>query len=370
MRLMRDGTEIEITGGLKYGLSDDFQRAIAVAPRLRVVHLNSIGGRIGEAEKLDKIIKEHGFITFTSNSCVSACTIAFIAGRERWLSSGAKLGFHQGVFAGMRFRFAEDLLKAIGASQAFISHTMTTPATSMWYPTMDELLANKIITGVASSDMFTMSGYGPNISQYDLAAQFKTNIPLYNAIARANPKFFESLMNTLYTTYVSGEPEGKALDKLRQKVLPYIRSRLEFADNATLNDFQKLMVEQYSVLQSIDPKLCFEYAAGTSDNSKFSAYFPPALTAREMALDERAIETADSTAHSKPTDAELQPYQATIYRQLLTRFPKSTVEVIFKIKVEMSDYVPYCNVSIAMFQEIGLLGDPGTEILMRNILSQ
>jgi hypothetical protein len=94
IRLMRDGTEIEITGGLKYRLSDDFQRVIAAAPRLRVVHLNSIGGRIGEAEKLHRIIKEHQFITYTSNSCVSACTIAFIAGRERWLSSGAKLGFH------------------------------------------------------------------------------------------------------------------------------------------------------------------------------------------------------------------------------------------------------------------------------------
>jgi hypothetical protein len=67
MRVMRDGTEIEITGGMKYGLSDDFRRVIAAAPRLRVVHLNSIGGRIGEAEKLHKIIKEKGFITYTSN---------------------------------------------------------------------------------------------------------------------------------------------------------------------------------------------------------------------------------------------------------------------------------------------------------------
>jgi hypothetical protein len=370
MRLIRDGTEIEIIGGMKYGLSDDFQRVIAAAPRLRVAHLNSIGGRIGEAEKLHKIIKEHGFTTYTSNSCVSACTIAFMAGRERWLSSGAKLGFHQGAFAGMQIGFAEDLLKSTGASQAFISHTLTTPATSMWYPTMDELLANKIITGVASSDMFAMSGYGPNISQYDLATQFRTNIPLYNAIARTNPTFFESLMNTLCTSYMDGESEGKALGKMRQKVLPYIRSRLSFADNATLIDYQKLMVEQYIVLQSIDPKLCFEYAAGTSPNTEFSAYFPPALTAREVALDERGIETADPTAYAKATDAELQPYQATIYRQLLTRFPTATVDVIFKTKVETSDYGPYCNVSIAMFQEIGHLGDPGTAILMRNILSQ
>src|ERR1700730_508802 len=153
----------------------------------------------------------------------------------------------------------------------------------MWYPTMEELLANRIITGVASSDMFAMSGYGPNISQSDLSAQFKTNIPLYNAISRTNPKFFESLMSTLYTSYIDGEPEGKALAKMLQQVLPYIRSRLAFADDATLLDYQKVMVEQYTVPQSIDLKLCFEYVAGTSPSTKFSAYFPPAPTAREMA---------------------------------------------------------------------------------------
>jgi hypothetical protein len=157
-----------------------------------------------------------------------------------------------------------------------------------------------------------------------------------------------------------------------QRAYPFCIVHNAATDNfkAPLIDYQKLMVEQYTVLQSIDPKLCFEYAAGTSPNTKFRSYFPPALTAREMALDERGIETADPTAHAKPTDAELQPYQATIYRQLITRFPKATVDVIFKNKIETSDYVPYCNVSIAMFQEIVYLGDPGTAILMRNMLSQ
>jgi hypothetical protein len=323
MRVMRDGTEIEITGGMKYGLSDDFQRVIAATPRLRVVHLNSVGGRIGEAEKLNRIIKEHGFTTYTSNSCVSACTIAFIAGHKRWLSNDAKLGFHKGAFAGMQMGFAENLLKSTGASQAFISHTLTTPSTSMWYPTMDELLTNKIITDVASSDIFAMSGYGPNISQYDLGAKFKT-IPLYSAIAQSNPELFESLLNTLHASYIAGEPEGVAFNKMRQKFLPYIRSRLAFSDDATLMDYQKLIVEQYIVLRSLDPKLCFEYAAGASPNTNFSAYFPVALTDREAALDVRVIETANPAARAKPTDAELQPYQATIYRQLLTRFAKST----------------------------------------------
>ena len=52
MRLMRDGTEAEIAGGFKYGLARDAEKLFASAPQLRVVHLNSAGGRIGEAIKL------------------------------------------------------------------------------------------------------------------------------------------------------------------------------------------------------------------------------------------------------------------------------------------------------------------------------
>ena len=52
LRIMRNGTEVEISGGFKYGLNDDFLRILNAAPRVEVVHLNSLGGRIGEAEKL------------------------------------------------------------------------------------------------------------------------------------------------------------------------------------------------------------------------------------------------------------------------------------------------------------------------------
>ena len=52
MRMMRDGTEAEIAGGFKYGLARDAETLFASAPQLRVGHLNSAGGRIGEAIKL------------------------------------------------------------------------------------------------------------------------------------------------------------------------------------------------------------------------------------------------------------------------------------------------------------------------------
>jgi hypothetical protein len=56
---------------------------------------------LGEAEKLYETIKSRNLATYTSSRCYSACTIAFIAGHERWLKQNAKLGFHAPAFPGM-----------------------------------------------------------------------------------------------------------------------------------------------------------------------------------------------------------------------------------------------------------------------------
>ena len=101
MRTMRDGAEAEIAGGFKYGLTNDFQKLLSTSGKLRVVHLDSIGGRVGEAIALNEVIRANGLDTYVSSKCMSACTIAFAGGTRRILRKGAVLGFHAASFPGM-----------------------------------------------------------------------------------------------------------------------------------------------------------------------------------------------------------------------------------------------------------------------------
>src|SRR5260370_10239576 len=101
IRVMRNGTEAEITGGFKYGLTDDFIKILNASRQIKVVHLDSLGGRIGEAKKLNKVIRSRNLDTYVSSNCMSACTIAFAAGARRTLRKGAVLGFHGPSFPGM-----------------------------------------------------------------------------------------------------------------------------------------------------------------------------------------------------------------------------------------------------------------------------
>jgi len=81
IRVMRDRTQAEISGGFKYGLTNDFIKVLD-ANRIRVVHLDSVGGRVGEAEKLFKLIRARGLDTYVSSKCLSALHIG-LCGRPR-----------------------------------------------------------------------------------------------------------------------------------------------------------------------------------------------------------------------------------------------------------------------------------------------
>jgi hypothetical protein len=167
IRIMRNGTEAEITGGFKYGLTDDFLKILRASPQIKVVHLNSLGGRIGEAESLNKVIRGRSLITYTSYRCFSACTIAFAGGRARWVHSRAKLGFHGPAFPGMSDADIADNVKAqkeifinAGFEARFVNRALATPNEDMWIPSLDELRDANVITNISNGSDFAASGFG------------------------------------------------------------------------------------------------------------------------------------------------------------------------------------------------------------------
>ncbi len=52
LQIRRGGRELEYTGGIKFGATEDVRRLLDADPFIRVIHLNSFGSRLGEAHKL------------------------------------------------------------------------------------------------------------------------------------------------------------------------------------------------------------------------------------------------------------------------------------------------------------------------------
>lgn len=57
--------------------------------------LKSNGGDLVTAIRIGEMVRARGFPTFVTDTCASACTLIWLAGSQRYMSSHAGIGFHQ-----------------------------------------------------------------------------------------------------------------------------------------------------------------------------------------------------------------------------------------------------------------------------------
>jgi hypothetical protein len=155
LRIVNRETEVEISGGLSFGTAERLEAILDATPTIRSVRLDSTGGWIAEGAKLADLIEGRRLATRTSSKCDSACLLVFMAGESRFLGPNANLGFHEASVAGVGGRLANkgtqtlrEALKRRGVPEAFIRDALSTPASSIWYPTTEELIAAHVITAV------------------------------------------------------------------------------------------------------------------------------------------------------------------------------------------------------------------------------
>ena len=177
IRLLQDGTELEVSGYLTLGVTEDVLKTLNSA-QVKIIHLNSMGGRMGEGRDLKKLIRARSLITYTANECSSACTIAFLGGQKRLIAAKARLGFHQPGALGLsqkdlqgaRANGIRSLVEA-GVKPSFAYRAFSVANSEIWYPTPQELLEAGVITGLSSrphSDSREAAEQGLAEAQFDL----------------------------------------------------------------------------------------------------------------------------------------------------------------------------------------------------------
>jgi hypothetical protein len=375
IRVMRNGTEAEITGGFKYGLTDDFTKILRASRQIRVVHLDSPGGRVGEAIKLNSLLKAHGVDTYVSSGCYSACTIAFAAGRNRYLRNGAVLGFHAPAFPGTT---KDDLQSAsldqrryfaqAGFGETFIDKALSTPSSDMWKPSTEVLVAAHVITAPSNGTDFAISGFGGDVSRYRMAEMLAGDVPLLQALKEKFPEHYDEVVNIYYNSYVDGTTEAESTALTKTKILSIISTLRPLADDAVLADLGSVYADEYQALGSKNPALCYQYASAVGAKDDFSTDLPTALVNRENEINRRVIETA-KTRQQIPAAV-----LGELWRKLGTRIGakglrNDQINLLTSDSIDASRYREYCQVSATLYREITRLRQTEAGILMRSLLS-
>ena len=368
VRLMRGGTEAEIAGGFKYGLAHETETLFATAPQLRVVHLNSAGGRLGEAVKIARLITRRKLDTYTSATCASACAVVYAAGHERFLRRGARLGFHRSFFAGSENAEAmKRLLLSAGIAPAFVDRAVAQPAESIWYPTDAELAEGHVVMAFVDSYRFAASGFGAfaTLMAFENALR---RTPGLEALSESQPQLFDDIAELYLKRYFEGWSIGQIEDEVRQtKVAPFIATRLPQVDDGILVDYALLLADQYAALGARDPASCFAYIT-RGGNARMIALMGPALQKREVALTERVLRSKSHRAAASPE--ALQESNVTVYKKVAAEFDPPTAAMLSEpAKVEPEQYALFCKVAVARLHAIATLPQHEAGDLMSSLFT-
>jgi dienelactone hydrolase len=129
--------------------------AIAARQGRAVVFFDSPGGSIGTGISLGQIIRQRGFNTAVADytTCTSACALAWLGGRERFMGTNARIGFHAASvsrdnrdFSAKGTAAAKDYLHHnVGITDySAISYLTEAPPTSINWLTVNEVARFRI----------------------------------------------------------------------------------------------------------------------------------------------------------------------------------------------------------------------------------
>jgi hypothetical protein len=374
IRLIRNATEIEIAGSIVFGLTDDVSRELDAHPGVRIIHLNSLGGRVSEARNLRNLISAKQLTTFTGIGCYSACTLAYAAGARRLIAADAALGFHQYAFPGAKPGDLDAVYKvdkadwlARGFTAQFIERAFTTPHTDLWKPSHDELLAAHVVTGYPGTNEVAMSGMGnlaaANGDAFDLLLQ----VPLFEALKTHERKTYDQLMAVLRAEL----PRGRSQAELRRMVLPIVQEvvmrKLPSASDQALMSFVDVIMKQMAALRSKDPALCYDYLFPAAGAAPFDAtkHLSAELMEKELATMADLVRSASEAQHKPPGSAEIEKSVARVYAALSERHGDAAVRKLANPTTEPASKDEVCGLTYELYELVVQLPQADAVSLLR-----
>lgn len=254
--LSTDGQTIYLVGLILDGSFHQVDAVLRSAPKVRRVHLASVGGYTIEARLIAALVRKRKLDTHTEYYCASACTQIFAAGLERTIGPRARLGFHQAILldpkGGSPVRLPTDrklssttvfgvngndtlrlAYELAGIDRAFIDKALTFDHEAMWLPTQEELIAAKVITRLPLSNEPTRGQDGAIVISDIRVLLQKTRF--WNAVFAHEPVKSANVLDEIWRSANSGYSLVQAISSGRSRMVAYLSRSLATAPDPLLD---------------------------------------------------------------------------------------------------------------------------------------
>jgi hypothetical protein len=264
--------------------------------------LHSNGGWVRQGNLIAKVITDRGLNTYVEQECTSACTIAFLAGKERASEPTARLGFHSFRAVGAESKgnstdssqmiALETVYRHAGIAPDFIQRILETPSDKMWYPSHEELLAKGVLTRMSTGGE-TASLATALTSREKVAEEF-TKVPAFAALAKKYPQDFDKLVSDAWAQVQARHTDREIFAAARMQIGQLTTKLLPLVSDTTLLDYNVLIAAQVEALAKVSPEACVQLIFPTANSMNVAALMPPELGQREFDLVADMIRTSDA----------------------------------------------------------------------------
>lgn len=236
-----EGRDVRLSGELTEGVADRLARLLDAHRSVERIHLTSEGGLVDEGAAIGALVARRGLVTYVPDYCVSACTLAFVRGRERLVLEGARLGFHAPYETGpFGIEVAADSAPeraaylAAGVEPAFVDAALKVRPDDLLIPDAARLVAARVATGVVDPYRFPDSTLDDRPDLDRARSMVLHHVPLLASLESKAPQIVRALAAWYLDGYENGRSEGEAVDGLRRRTARILRRSLRHAEPAAL----------------------------------------------------------------------------------------------------------------------------------------
>ena len=154
--LSDNASTVIVEGEFTWPLRRAFLDTIEATPSVKIVILNSDGGLVYVGRSIALTISNYGLSTHVNERCHSACTIAFIAGKERSIAADARLGFHRYLLQNEHQTHGLSVVEQLetdrehfaknGVADSFLKRLFDAEHSDIWIPDHQTLIDSGVLT--------------------------------------------------------------------------------------------------------------------------------------------------------------------------------------------------------------------------------
>jgi ATP-dependent protease ClpP protease subunit len=375
IRIMNRGTEVELQGGLEFGTSEKLSQLLMNNPSVKIIHLNSLGGRIAEAKKLAEIVRINQLITYSKTQCLSACPIVFMAGKEKNLASEAKLGFHSASFGGVSGSEFSELNKALlsqledaNVPSWFIKKVAKVNSNDLWNPTTEELIKAGIVDRVVDSGDYALSGVNDWKNPVTIDQELQKN-----EVYRSLHKFDKEGYGVIRGRMVAAIKDGTPLNPLTVSINNYLyverlNHYMQLGGDDEVIQYMKSQITQMEYLQKEYPAKCASYTYPDAFDNNIANDIPSLLPSKIREDENIAFNSLIKSLSTENliVDKEEQTLLITGVVEKIIAVDASYSDVLSNAINYKDEPEKLCTVAIMLNKEINLLPKKQAGSLLRS----